>query len=78
MSSESLEVLCKHCGQTLTDFLRKMQAHNAKVVCPACGKAHEHVSTHETGVLHNDGLARSSGGTAKESTRRVPPSSRKT
>lgn len=38
MSDESIEALCKHCGQALTDFLHEMEEHNAEVVCPACGK----------------------------------------
>lgn len=40
LSSERTELPCKHCGQTLSAFLHQMQEHNAKVVCPACGKEH--------------------------------------
>ena len=40
MTSEKTEVLCKHCGQALSAFLREMEEHNAKVVCPSCGKEH--------------------------------------
>ena len=40
MTSEKTEVLCKHCGQALSAFLQEMQEHNAKVVCPTCGKEH--------------------------------------
>ncbi len=39
MSDESLDALCKHCGQTLTNFLHQMEEHNAEVVCPSCGKS---------------------------------------
>ena len=38
MSDKSLDSLCKHCGQALTNFLHQMEEHNAKVVCPSCGK----------------------------------------
>jgi len=54
MSSTNLDALCKHCGQALTDFLREMEKHNAKVVCPSCGKSQtgsakgaENPTTHE-------------------------------
>lgn len=33
--------VCKDCGETLTDFLRAMAAHNEEIVCPRCGKIHD-------------------------------------
>ena len=33
--------LCERCGQALSDFLHQMEEHNAKVVCPSCGKEHD-------------------------------------
>jgi len=42
---ENIDVLCKYCGQTLTRFLTEMAEHNSKVVCPACGKDHDHGSS---------------------------------
>jgi len=42
MSDETIDLLCKHCGQAFSAFLHHMEEHNAKVVCPSCGKPHEH------------------------------------
>jgi uncharacterized Zn finger protein len=42
MSDEKIDLLCEHCGQTLSDFLHEMADQNAKVAtCPHCGKIHE-------------------------------------
>jgi len=41
MSADQIDLLCKHCGQTFSAFLHEMADHNAKVVCPNCGKSHE-------------------------------------
>jgi transcription elongation factor Elf1 len=41
MSDDSIDLLCKHCGQTFSAFLHEMADKNAKVVCPSCGKAHD-------------------------------------
>ena len=41
MNQDNLEVLCRHCGETLTTFLKEMSDRNSKVVCPACGQIHE-------------------------------------
>jgi len=30
--------VCKNCGQALTVFFRDMAEHNAKAVCPRCGR----------------------------------------
>ena len=63
MSDENLEALCKHCGQTLSNFLHQMEEHNAEVVCPACGKTQD--GTHSPGET---------GGTPKSLTDTVHPS----
>jgi endogenous inhibitor of DNA gyrase (YacG/DUF329 family) len=39
MNDETTDLLCPHCGQTFSAFLHEMADHNAKVVCPSCGKA---------------------------------------
>jgi len=39
-SANDLEVLCRHCGRALSEFLHEMEEHNAEVVCPSCGKKH--------------------------------------
>jgi DNA-directed RNA polymerase subunit RPC12/RpoP len=44
VNQENLEVLCRHCGETLTSFLKEMAEKNSKIVCPACGQTHEHGS----------------------------------
>jgi len=44
-SVESTDLPCTNCGQTLSAFLHQMQEHNAKIVCPACGKEHHHQPT---------------------------------
>jgi uncharacterized Zn finger protein len=42
MSDDSIDLLCKNCGQTFSDFLHEMADKNAKVTtCPNCGKIHE-------------------------------------
>jgi DNA-directed RNA polymerase subunit RPC12/RpoP len=41
MSTDSIDLLCKHCGQTFSAFLHEMAEKNAKVVCPSCGKRHD-------------------------------------
>jgi DNA-directed RNA polymerase subunit RPC12/RpoP len=38
MGEPTIEVLCKHCGQTFTTFLQEMADKNAAVTCPCCGK----------------------------------------
>jgi DNA-directed RNA polymerase subunit RPC12/RpoP len=38
MSSDSIELLCNHCGQTFSAFLHQMADKNAEVVCPNCRK----------------------------------------
>jgi predicted RNA-binding Zn-ribbon protein involved in translation (DUF1610 family) len=39
-SGKDLDTICQHCGQALSDFLHRMEEHNAEVVCPSCGKKH--------------------------------------
>jgi len=41
MSDETTDVLCAHCGQTFSAFLQAMADHNAKAICPSCGKPHD-------------------------------------
>ena len=41
MSTDSIELLCNHCGQTFSTFLHQMADKNAKVVCPSCGENHD-------------------------------------
>ncbi len=41
VSNDSIDLLCKHCGQTFSAFLHQMAEKNAKVVCPHCGKSHD-------------------------------------
>ncbi|MGA2201336.1 MAG: hypothetical protein ABSG40_05175 [Terriglobales bacterium] len=41
MSEEKVDLLCADCGQAFSAFLHEMADHNAKVVCPSCGKAHD-------------------------------------
>jgi DNA-directed RNA polymerase subunit RPC12/RpoP len=36
MSSDSIDLLCEHCGQTFSAFLHEMAEKNEKVVCPNC------------------------------------------
>ena len=36
MSTDSVDLLCEHCGQTFSAFLHEMANKNAKVVCPNC------------------------------------------
>jgi putative FmdB family regulatory protein len=38
MGEETIEMLCKNCGQTFTAFLKEMADQNAEVTCPYCGK----------------------------------------
>ncbi|MBZ5722141.1 MAG: zinc ribbon domain-containing protein [Acidobacteriia bacterium] len=45
LNQQDGEVLCRHCGQTLAAFLAEMSERNARVVCPACGKTHDHGSS---------------------------------
>ena len=35
-STDSIELLCNHCGQTFSAFLNQMADQNSKVVCPIC------------------------------------------
>jgi len=49
MSDDKIDLLCKHCGQTFSTFLHQMEEHNAKVMCPSCGKPHEHDRPAKTG-----------------------------
>jgi uncharacterized Zn-finger protein len=46
------DVFCKGCGETLTNFLREMEEHNAKIACPHCGKVYDHsdATAHEHGL----------------------------
>jgi hypothetical protein len=39
MDEASIEVLCKHCGQTFSAFLTEMAAKNYKALCPCCGES---------------------------------------
>jgi endogenous inhibitor of DNA gyrase (YacG/DUF329 family) len=39
MDEETIEVLCEHCGQTFTAFLKQMAEKNAEATCPCCGKS---------------------------------------
>jgi DNA-directed RNA polymerase subunit RPC12/RpoP len=41
MGQETTDVLCIGCGETFSAFLKDMADHNAKVVCPKCGKSHD-------------------------------------
>jgi len=41
MGEPTIEVLCKHCGQTFTAFLKEMADKNARVTCPCCGTNHK-------------------------------------
>ncbi len=41
MSGDSIDLLCKHCGQAFSAFLHQMADRNAKVVCPHCGGSHD-------------------------------------
>ncbi len=34
--SDSIDLLCEHCGQTFSAFLHEMAEKNEKVVCPKC------------------------------------------
>jgi hypothetical protein len=36
MSSDSIDRLCEHCGQTFSTFLHEFAEKNEKVVCPNC------------------------------------------
>jgi predicted RNA-binding Zn-ribbon protein involved in translation (DUF1610 family) len=45
MSADQIDLLCEHCGQTLSVFLHEMAERNAKVVCPNCGESRD--STNE-------------------------------
>jgi formylmethanofuran dehydrogenase subunit E len=36
MGEPTVEVLCQHCGQTFTAFLKDMSDKNDRVVCPHC------------------------------------------
>jgi len=38
VADKKVNFVCKNCGQAFTAFLRDMAEHNAKVVCPRCGK----------------------------------------
>ncbi len=38
MGEPTVEVLCQHCGQTFTAFLKDMADKNACVLCPHCAK----------------------------------------
>jgi predicted Zn finger-like uncharacterized protein len=39
MEEEKVELLCNHCGQVFTVFLREIAEHNEKVTCPGCGES---------------------------------------
>ncbi len=41
MSTDSIDLLCKHCSQTFSAFLHDLAEKNAKVVCPNCGESHD-------------------------------------
>lgn len=34
----AIDVLCKHCGQTFSTFLKEMAEKNYKAMCPCCGE----------------------------------------
>jgi len=38
MSGEKTDLFCPNCGQAFTVFLKEMADHNAKAICPSCGK----------------------------------------
>jgi hypothetical protein len=42
MSDETVNLLCKGCGQVFSAFLKEMADKNARVVCPKCGGCHEY------------------------------------
>jgi DNA-directed RNA polymerase subunit RPC12/RpoP len=44
MGNDQIDLLCEHCGQTLSAFLHEMAEKNAKVVCPNCGGSHDHTN----------------------------------
>jgi predicted RNA-binding Zn-ribbon protein involved in translation (DUF1610 family) len=48
--SERSSFECQDCGETFYAFLHDMAEHNAKVVCPKCGKVHDtpHASQNPT------------------------------
>jgi predicted RNA-binding Zn-ribbon protein involved in translation (DUF1610 family) len=48
MSADQIDLLCEHCGQTLSAFLHEMAENNAKLVCPNCGESRD--STNGGGV----------------------------
>jgi len=53
MSDKEVEMLCKGgCGETFSAFLTEMKEHNTKVVCPKCGKEHEHDASAKPGQDH--------------------------
>ncbi len=39
VDAEKVDLLCPDCGYTFSVFLRDMAEHNAKIVCPKCGRA---------------------------------------
>ena len=39
MNEMSIDVLCKHCGQTFSTFLKEMAEKNYKALCPCCGES---------------------------------------
>ncbi len=45
MNEPAVDVLCKHCGQTFSAFLKEMAEKNSKVMCPCCGEHTEYSAT---------------------------------
>jgi predicted Zn finger-like uncharacterized protein len=41
MKDKQVQIKCKNCGAVFSTFLEQMAEHNAKIVCPKCGKIHE-------------------------------------
>ena len=45
MNEPAVDVLCKHCGQTFSAFLKEMAEKNFKAMCPCCGEHTEYSAT---------------------------------
>ena len=49
MSDKEIDTLCKDCGETFKAFLNEIKEQNTKVVCPKCGKVHDHSASAQAG-----------------------------